>query len=213
MNPILFEDDVLVIAIKPEGIPVHPTKDPNRLDFTSQVETLLNQNSLRTVNRLDIVTSGITVLSKDPKKNSDVDQWMRSSQKLYLFVCNGNWNPDQISYKNHLKEKKQKMIPVFSGGDVAITHFKKLLYHEKDNISLVRAILDTGRRHQIRTHAQSLGFPILGDQLYGGIPSDRVYLHSTSLRIDRGNGPEIWRNLPSQGIWDRFDLSNLDLYE
>ena len=213
MSPILFEDGVLVIANKKEGIPVHPTKDASRKNFTSEVESLTGNTKLRTVNRLDLVTSGIVVFSKDPSRNKDVDLWMKGSKKVYLLIVSGNWNPERISYKNYLKEKKEKMVPVFSGGDVAVTHFKKLHYHEKENITLVRAILDTGRRHQIRTHSESLGFPILGDTLYGGKPSQRVYLHSTLLQIDRGDGREVWKNLPQGGSWELFDREDLSLDE
>ena len=63
----------------------------------------------------------------------------------------------------------------------AITHFK-VLERFKNN-TLVECVLETGRTHQIRVHLSSAGLPLLGDELYGGIPEKRIMLHSKCLEF------------------------------
>src|SRR5690606_20852359 len=67
----------------------------------------------------------------------------------------------------------------------------------KNNLTLVMVVLKTGIRHQIRAQLSTLGFPILGDTLYGGSESDRIYLHSWLYQWDfvvRDNDAELFSN-------------------
>lgn len=197
---IHYEDENFLIAEKPVGIPVHPTKDPKRDSLEKYVIEYCKcrnfdnaKTFLRTVNRLDLVTSGIVVFLKNPNLNREADEWMKKSEKFYLAFVHGDFRNEILEHKNHLKEVRGKMQSVRSGGDVAITRFRKLEYSPELNSSLLLIKLVTGRRHQIRHHSAELGFPILGDTLYNPLTPtafektlkemDAILLHSAFLRL------------------------------
>lgn len=177
---ILYECEDFLLAEKPEGIPVHETKDPNRIDFTRLLANHLNIPNLRTVNRLDLGTSGIVLLGKNQNKNSELDNLLKEAEKTYLFICEGipEWN--EYRMECFLKEGNKEVNVVRSGGKKAITEFSILQTDKKENICLGLAKILTGRRHQIRVMLSTLGFPILGDSLYGKQENQesRMYLHS-----------------------------------
>lgn len=177
---ILYECEDFLLAEKPEGIPVHETKDPNRIDFTRLLANHLHIPNLRTVNRLDLGTSGIVLLGKNQNKNSELDNLLKEAEKTYLFICEGipEWN--EYRMECFLKEGNKEVNVVRSGGKKAITEFSILQTDKKENICLGLAKILTGRRHQIRVMLSTLGFPILGDSLYGKQENQesRMYLHS-----------------------------------
>ncbi|MCW7503625.1 RluA family pseudouridine synthase [Leptospira paudalimensis] len=177
---ILFECEDFLLAEKPEGIPVHETKDPNRLDFTRLLANHLQIPELRTVNRLDLGTSGIVLLGKNKDKNLELDQLLKNAEKTYIFLSDGipNWKEHRMEC--FIKDGNKQVSIVRSGGKKAITEFTILESDEKKNISFGLAKILTGRRHQIRVMLSSLGFPVLGDTLYGKKEKGekRMYLHS-----------------------------------
>ncbi|MBL0954622.1 MAG: RNA pseudouridine synthase [Leptospira sp.] len=177
---ILFECEDFLLAEKPEGIPVHETKDPNRLDFTRLLANHLQIPELRTVNRLDLGTSGIVLLGKNKDKNLELDQLLKNAEKTYIFLSDGipNWKEHRMEC--FIKDGNKQVNIVRSGGKKAITEFTILESDEKKNISFGLAKILTGRRHQIRVMLSSLGFPVLGDTLYGKKEKGekRMYLHS-----------------------------------
>jgi len=73
----------------------------------------------------------------------------------------------------------------FHLGDKAITHFKKMKYNSKQNITILQCQLDTGRTHQIRVHLSHLGHPIIGDTLYGSKSRllQRQALHASNVQL------------------------------
>lgn len=84
---ILYECEEFLLAEKPEGLPVHETKDPNRKDFTRLLASYLNFPDLRTANRLDLGTSGIVLLGKTSDKNSEIDTLLKDADKEYIFYA------------------------------------------------------------------------------------------------------------------------------
>lgn len=205
-NTILyFEDESKIILDKPYGLPSHQTKDPNRQDFTTLVEKALGYKNLRTLHRLDLNTTGLMVLGKvsenqkSKENNKELDLFLSNCQKTYLFVAQGLPSFETHSIRNHIKEDKEKMKIVFSGGKVAITHLTVLSKDVKSNRWLGKARIETGRRHQIRLHLSHLGHPLVGDSLYGG-KGDTIFLHSAVLSWKSGeekiriesNCPDFW---------------------
>jgi 23S rRNA pseudouridine1911/1915/1917 synthase len=167
-NPsfILYQDDFILIANKPSGIPIHETKDPKRIDFTRMVQSSLGLSSIRTANRLDLLTTGIVVFGLDPTRNSEIDDLLNASNKYYLALVHGFLKIEQFRIETFLKDGNRKVQTVRSGGKKAITEFKVIAKDKNLNLTLVEAKLITGRRHQIRIHLAEYGFPIVGDPVY-----------------------------------------------
>jgi 23S rRNA pseudouridine1911/1915/1917 synthase len=167
-NPsyILYQDDFILIANKPAGIPIHETKDPKRIDFTRMIQSSLELRSLRTANRLDLLTTGIVVFGLDPERNSELDDLLNASNKYYIALVHGILKEDQFRIETFLKDGNKKVQTVRSGGKKAITEFNVIAKDENLNLTLVEANLITGRRHQIRIHLFEYGYPIVGDPVY-----------------------------------------------
>lgn len=185
---ILYKDDLILIASKFAGIPIHETKDPNRQDFTRLLQDSLNLVYLRTANRLDLNTTGIVVFGLDPDNNQRVDEILKSSRKFYLALVHGIITEDEFRIESFLKDGNKKVTTVRSGGKKAITLFKVLKRDRKNKISLVEGELVTGRRHQIRIHLAEKGYPILGDKVYGeNIYRNIVYAEKNKSKLHKKN--------------------------
>lgn len=184
-SEILYEDAWMLLANKPAGIPIHETKDPNRKDFTRHLQLKYNFPTLRTVNRLDLSTSGIVVMGKDPTKNAEIDSLMLDAEKKYIFIAEGVPEWKDKTFSCFIKDGNKKVTVVRSGGKKAITVFKVLEVDVRNNRFLGEATLITGRRHQIRISLATLGHPIYGDVNYGSKcpPNIAMYLHSYQFKF------------------------------
>lgn len=166
---ILFEDEYLLIVNKPSGMPVHPVKDHQR-DTLANIVAFRYSNFgsefvFRAVNRLDRDTTGIVIIAKD-KHTASVMQNV-DVQKSYLAVCEGDVPLNgTIDKPINLSSDSKIVRTVADDGQVAVTHYRKIA--SVNNASLVELSLETGRTHQIRCHMSYLGFPLFGDDLYGG---------------------------------------------
>jgi 23S rRNA-/tRNA-specific pseudouridylate synthase len=182
---ILYEDDMILLANKPAGIPIHETKDPHRPDFTRYLQTKYGYEHLRTVNRLDLGTSGIVILGKNPEKNKEIDEFLKNAEKEYILIGRGIPTWKENKFECFLKDGNKKVTTVRSGGKKAITIFRVLAVNIEQKLYLASAKLITGRRHQIRISSSLLGYPIVGDNVYG-VANDkakRLFLHSYKMKL------------------------------
>lgn len=169
---IIYEDkDLLVLNKKPFRV-VHPTKRHQNDTTANAVSCYFEKKGVkrkvRFVNRLDMNTTGVLVIAKNPYSHNIISQDMRKDKvdKEYLAVVDGI-----------LKEKNGRIIEkiaridenirreVHESGKDCTTLYK--VVREKNNLSLLSIKLETGRTHQIRVHFEYYGFPVLGDELYG----------------------------------------------
>lgn len=132
-------------------------------------------HSIFPVHRLDRGTSGITIFARSQFAKHALENAFKKRlvNKTYYAICEGQPNFTKISVDKALKrvDRGKKSGPVAKqtiddAGEKALTHFtfvKKL----NDNFALVEAQPVSGRMHQIRAHLSYLGFPIVGDKLYG----------------------------------------------
>lgn len=200
-NLILFQDDNILIANKPSGIPIHSTMDPNRKNFTDELQKSLNLEYIRTANRLDLETSGVVVFCIRPDYNKTLDLALKKSEKYYLLIVKGIVLEKNFRIESYLKEGKGKVKTVFAGGDKAITEFELLDTNPSKKISVLKAKLITGRRHQIRIHIAEKGYPILGEKVYSKSDNSiRCMLHSYQLilPIDEASPISVTAEIPEE---------------
>lgn len=175
MNPseldIIYEDEAIAVVDKPSGVIVHPApghetgalSDALVRRFPGMVRVGSAERP-GVVHRLDIETSGVMVFAKTQGAYLDLRRQFESHRtvgKTYLAVVHGSPRPKSGTIDEPVGRERQS----------AVTHWETLGRH--DGISLVEFKIDTGRMHQIRIHAASLGCPIVGDRLYGSAEKDR----------------------------------------
>lgn len=202
---ILYEDDILVVADKPAGLPTQATLDKNRPHTYGLLQKQLREENpeayLAMHHRLDKDTSGVLLFCKDQKYNQHISEMFKRHEfeKIYWCLTGLKKCKDAWQVKNYLAEKqaprsqRHKMQSVRSGGLTAITDFRKL--ETKKNGLLIEAKPRTGRMHQIRVHLAEAGLPILGDDLYntpeGAQRAPRMMLHAYQLIFQHPHTKEM----------------------
>ena len=190
MTPcIIHEDDHLLVVNKPAGWNTHapsPFAGEGIYDWLRQREP--KWSSLAILHRLDKETSGVIVFGKTPLANKSLTEQFTARQvhKKYLLLTDGHAPTKTVTVKTNLVRHGDKYASRPSG-EMAETKFTpasaaKLITHSSKLIT-VQAEPFTGRTHQIRVHAAENGFPILGDTLYGGTASSRVFLHAAEIEF------------------------------
>ena len=216
---ILYEDNHLIVVLKPAGILSQEdyTKDPDMLTLLKQyIKEKYNKPGnvyLGLVMRLDRMTSGIMVFAKTSKAASRLSEQIKKHEvkKKYLAVVEGNTK--QSGILKHYLVKDEKLVKSFVANE---GKFAELDYEKIgciDNLSLVKVDLHTGRHHQIRVQFSYIGHPLYGDHLYGGHGDVHMQLHAFKLSFLHPITKEKleFTNIPSGEIWDKFNLNNYEL--
>jgi len=175
---VIYEDDDFAIINKPFGVISHPTsknKDQTLVNILlNQFEDKLSNHpdSLRPgiVHRLDKDTTGVMIITFNEYSHWKIaDQFKnRSIQKEYIALTWGQWAEDEGVIENKLSRSKKNPLKYQSSkeGKVATSKFK--LINNGKYFSAINFFPKTGRTHQIRIHCSEKGYPIIGDDLYGG---------------------------------------------
>jgi 23S rRNA pseudouridine1911/1915/1917 synthase len=175
---IVYEDDHLIVVNKQAGLVVHPgagnwsgTLLNGLLHHCPQLGGVPRAGI---VHRLDKDTSGLMVVGKDLATQTDLVRQLqaRTVKREYWCVV---WGTPHLSgtvdaaMGRHPKERTKMAVSTSMGSKPAITHYKRLVIGALDRrpVSLVQCRLETGRTHQIRVHMAHLGFPLIGDYVYG----------------------------------------------
>ena len=179
---VISEDDEFLVVNKPAGLVCHPTKGDIYSSLISRARLFLGSESEpHMINRLDRETSGVVILAKTAESNSALRKlWeSRAVYKEYLAIVHGALSgarlidapigPDEDSVVG-IKDR------VRMDGAPSRTQVFGLETFLRDGrqFSLVRVILFTGRKHQLRIHLSYIGHPIVGDKIYGG--DETLYL-------------------------------------
>ena len=201
LNPkdlILWSDEHLILINKPPGLLTLPDGyDPSLPHLKSILEPAYGR--LWIVHRLDRETSGIIVLgrSKDAHRQLNAQFEGRNVEKTYhaLVVGTPPWDEKRVEYPLLPDgDRMHRTVVDHKHGKASQTVFRVLRRFEDH--SLVEATPATGRTHQIRAHLSAIGFPLIGDQLYGdkNHPSHcllgRLGLHALSLAFDHPHSSE-----------------------
>lgn len=186
---VLYEDDDCVVISKPAGILTHSKGafNPEATVATwlsGRVNGLTGERA-GIVHRLDRATSGVMIAAKTPEALSWLQKQFstRKVKKTYAAVVTGHLRTEQaiVDMPIERNPKRPQTFRVGSNGKPAVTEYKVATSNAK--YSLLELKPATGRTHQLRVHLAHIGHPIIGDGLYGGPVSDRLYLHAKSLEI------------------------------
>ncbi|MFI4940027.1 MAG: RluA family pseudouridine synthase [Burkholderiales bacterium] len=175
---IVYEDATIIIIDKPDGLVVHPGAG----NWSGTLLNALLQHfpaiagvpRAGIVHRLDKDTSGLMVVAKTLVAQTDLVRQLqaRSVKREYLALV---WGTPRIAGKidasmgRHPKDRIKMAVTENAAAKPAVTHYERLATGLLDGrpVSLVRCQLETGRTHQIRVHMHSIGFPLVGDAMYG----------------------------------------------
>lgn len=178
---VLFEDEQILVIDKPGWLVVHPSKNGPWSSLAGAVREGLGLQTIRLVYRLDRETSGVIILAKDATTGSCLQKAVsrRKLGKGYVTILQGELagpltvdqplGPDPTSSVT----VRQRVVPSGSpGAQEAVTRFHPLAV--RGGYTLAGVELVTGRKHQIRAHAEAVGHRVAGDKLYG--PDASLYL-------------------------------------
>ena len=164
---ILYEDDDLIIINKDPFIACHPTHNhqgdtlANALAFYLQSKG--KTSVFRAVGRLDKGTSGIVICALNKHAAALVP---KTVEKEYLAIIPARLpEAGTIDAPIYRPDPMKTLRAVGDSGDRAVTHWA--VVKQNDTATLARIRLETGRTHQLRVHFASLGFPLVGDSMYG----------------------------------------------
>jgi RluA family pseudouridine synthase len=183
---ILHEDAELLVVNKPAGMPVLP--DGWEKDAPYLVRLLEEQYGKPwVVHRLDKITSGVMVFARTAEAHRVLNMQFEQheAKKVYHAIVAGVPEWDQYTARHPLRADvghSHRTVVDFSKGKSAETAFRVLERYQ--GFSLLEAIPASGRTHQIRVHAFTIGFSLLGDTLYSAPATDlitRPALHAQSL--------------------------------
>lgn len=183
---IIFEDSDIMVINKPANLPCHPAGRYFNHTLWAWLKLHHGLESPALVNRLDRETSGLLVVARNARAEAGcrAQFLQRSVVKRYITLVEGNF-PESLSARGWLMPDPESGVhkrrrfelddtmpdgePLRSPGrEWAETDFRRL--QKSGGVTAVEAVLHTGRLHQIRATLHSLGFPVVGDKIYGPDP-------------------------------------------
>lgn len=211
---ILYEDNHLIVAIKPAGIlsQEDQTKDADMLTLLKYyIKDKYNKPGnvyLGLVHRLDRMTGGVMVFAKTSKAAKRLNEQIvkKDFSKRYYAIVDGIIETGN-TLKNYLiKDEKEvrSCIGNSNNGKLAILDYNviKIL----NNKTLLDINLITGRHHQIRVQFSHLKHPLVGDVLYGGSHYSQLmlYAYEISFKHPITNDRLTFSKIPTSRLWDQF---------
>lgn len=190
---VLYEDEDLIIVDKPARIVVHPSHG----HFGDSIANMLmsyfrkqnRQVCIRAIGRLDKDTSGVLVFAKNRVAASRLAYQKEKSifAKQYIAILEGKIEEQEGTITQPIGKMPGDLMKmeVTESGAPAVTHFQVLSANSQ--CSKIALRLETGRTHQIRVHMSWLGYPLVGDTLYGKQNNHmgRTALHAWKAELDQ----------------------------
>jgi 23S rRNA pseudouridine1911/1915/1917 synthase len=204
---IIYEDEVLLVVNKPEGMVVHPGHGNYSGTLVNALlhhfkDLPLNSDSRPgLVHRIDKDTSGLLVIAKTATAMTHLSRQFfdKTSTREYIALAWGLFTESSGTIEGHIGRslKNRLQMDVFedeSFGKPAITHYKVL--EDLRYVSLIQCQLETGRTHQIRAHMKHIGHPLFNDKRYGG---DKI-LKGTTFTKYKQFVDNCFKLLPRQAL-------------
>ena len=198
---ILYEDNGLMILNKHHGMAVHGGSNVS-VGLIEALKTKYKQ-PIELVHRLDRSTSGCLILAKKRSVLKALHEQLVQHQmeKRYIALVNNSWSKKRHTIDAPIYQNSRYSV-IDAKGKQAVSHFHPLKNFQKDDFSasLVEVVIETGRTHQIRVHAQYADHPIAqddkyGDQLFDKLMKEnglnRLFLHAKSITFTNPTTNEI----------------------
>ena len=182
---LIYRDDSLLVANKPAGLLAVPGRGEDKQDcLVTRVQAEFPD--ALTVHRLDMATSGLILFARGAEMQSRLSRMFRDRliEKRYVALVAGKLAPETgeialpliADWPNRPRQKVDHDI-----GKPSLTRYRLLDYDAGSDASHVELEPVTGRSHQLRVHLLAIGHAIVGDELYGGRPAERLMLHACLL--------------------------------
>ncbi len=215
---IVYENSEILIVDKAYGLLTHGDKNEKKNTLSNQVLDYLiakgdyDPRSEKTFtpgpsNRLDRNTTGLVIFGKNAKSSRLINESIRKRehiQKYYLTLVKGEIK-EKLFFNDWIGKNEEKNISVVDNFKVEdswkeiVTRTKPIAYNK--GYTLIEVEIPTGRSHQIRSHLQHKGFPLIGDPKYGDGELNKIFsqkyniksqlLHAYKLEFSSGIGKEL----------------------
>ncbi|VUD68301.1 Ribosomal large subunit pseudouridine synthase D [Thalassocella blandensis] len=184
---IVYEDQDIIVINKPVGLVVHPAAGNwsgtvlNALLFHYPMIHEVPRAGI--VHRLDKDTSGLMVVAKTIEAQTKLVAQLqeKSVYREYFAIVHGvppKTGMVDAAIGRH-PTVRTKMAVLNNGGKAAVTHYA--LLSKNEHVAAIKLQLETGRTHQIRVHMAHLGYPLIGDQVYGKVLNKKAVKHFPEL--------------------------------
>lgn len=212
---VLYEDNHIIVVEKMINVPVQEDSSKD-LDMLTIVKKYIKEKYKKTgnvylglVHRLDRPTSGIMVFARTSKAASRLSEDVRLNKvhKTYLTIVHGKLDNNKGKLVNKLTKNTKTNTSYIDNknGKEAVLEYEVLKYDVKENLSLLKINLVTGRHHQIRVQMSNISHPIYGDQRYGSQDKKQLALYAYKLEFIHPVKKElmVFKNFPEEkGVWN-----------
>lgn len=219
---IIYEDNHLLAVHKPGGLLSQEdhTGDPDILTlckkYIKKEYDKPGKVFLGLLHRLDRPVSGVMLFAKTSKAASRISEQIRSRsvKKRYLAVVEGEAPPNGYLIHHLLKDSQTNLVTVAEPGTPQAKEARLIFQRleAKQNLSLLKIDLITGRPHQIRVQLSAEGYPVWGDHKYGGANQSSPALHAFEFIVEH---PTLKKELilhadpPKCFPWEKFNFQDL----
>ena len=218
---VLYEDNHIIVVVKPFNVPVQEDSSKD-LDMITIIKKYLKEKYnkpgnvyLGLVHRLDRPTYGVMVFAKTSKAASRLSMEVRNRniKKTYLAIVHGKTKKNEklIDYISKDNKSNSSYIDNVNGKE-SILEYNTLYYDEKDDLSLIKVNLETGRHHQIRLQMSNINHPLYGDQRYRTNDKKQLALVSYKLEFIHPVTKDIisFEKLPEKrGVWKMLNTEGI----
>lgn len=212
---VLYEDNHIIVVEKIINVPVQEDSSKD-LDMLTIVKDYIKEKYdkkgnvyLGLVHRLDRPVGGVMVFAKTSKAASRLSEDVRLNQihKTYLTIVHGKLDSNKGTLIDKLTKNTKTNTSYIDdkNGKESVLEYEVLKYDKKEDLSLLKINLITGRHHQIRVQMSNINHPIYGDQRYGFQDKKQIALYAYKLEFIHPVKKElmIFKCFPEEkGVWN-----------
>ena len=218
---ILFEDNHVIVVVKPQGVPSQEDSSGDK-DMLTMVKEYIKEKYNKPgnvfvglVHRLDRPTGGVMVFAKNSKSAARLAKQMEEGtfEKTYFAIAHGNLPSNHGTLVNYLKkDEKQNKVTIVPQTEEGAKK-AELEYHllaRSEDYNLIKIKLMSGRSHQIRVQLANVKCPLVGDNKYG--KGEKVMLNLFAVELSfmhpTTNQKMVFRAFPPEEkiAWNKFNL-------